>query len=60
LKLASSTAVSRAILKGDEHTEKASESSLSESSIALRVRIKEEEKRRVRAQVSYKNFCLPN
>jgi hypothetical protein len=49
--------VSRAVLKSDEHTEKASESSLSESSKALRVRIKEEEKRRVRAQVSYKNFC---
>jgi hypothetical protein len=57
LELVSSTAVSRAVLKGDEHTEKASESSLPESSIVLRVRIEEEEEKRARAQVSHKNLC---
>jgi hypothetical protein len=59
LELASSTAVSRAVLKGDDHTEKASESSSSESSMVSRVRVEEEEeeKRRARAQVSHKNFC---
>jgi hypothetical protein len=56
LELASRTAVSRAVLKGDEHTEKASESLPSESSMVSRLRI-EEEKKRARAQVSHKNFC---
>jgi hypothetical protein len=48
--------VSRAVLKGNEHTEKASESLPPESSMISRVRIEEEEEKRARAQVSHKNF----
>jgi hypothetical protein len=43
--------VSRAVLKGEEHTEKASESPPSKPSIVSRVRIEEEEKGRTRVQV---------
>jgi hypothetical protein len=52
--LASSTAVSREVLKGEEHTEKASESPLQKLSMVAKVRIEEEEKGKVRAQGSHK------
>jgi hypothetical protein len=51
LRNALSTAVSRVVLKGEEHTEKASESLPSKSSMVSRVRIEEEEKGRTRVQV---------
>jgi hypothetical protein len=50
--------VSRAVLKGEEHAGKASESPPSKSSMVSRVRIEEEEENgRTKAQVSHKNLC---